>query len=143
MNDTHTAALLAAHPTLFRQLRAFGFECSDGWFDLLSKLFADIEAQLQLAGVAPADYPAFLIVKEKFGTLRVQGGDCSDAVSALIDAAGVASQTICEVCGAAGVLARRRRGVRVLCAVHAAQNPAIDRDTSRPSVFSLTQISHD
>jgi hypothetical protein len=112
MTPSNTQTLLSTHPKLFRSLREFGFECDDGWFDLLARLFADIEAQSRLEVLTPdsADWPEVVIVKQKFGTLRVSfgydesndipGKDVSDAIRQLIDVASVRSATICEQCSA-------------------------------------------
>lgn len=112
MTPANTQTLLATHPQLFRSLREFGFECDDGWFDLLARLFVDIDALAKLEGLTPEseDWPEIVIVKQKFGTLRVSfgygsmpdasGKDVSDAIRQLVDAASKQSATICEQCGA-------------------------------------------
>ena len=112
MTPSNTKTLQSTHPQLFRSIREFGFECDDGWFDLLAKLFANIEAQAQLEGLTPdsADWPEIVIVKQKAGSLRVsfgydstdnaQGKDVSEAIRQLVDAASDRSATICEQCGA-------------------------------------------
>lgn len=114
MTPTNTQTLLSAHPQLFRSLREFGFECDDGWFDLLAHLFVDIEAQAQLEGLARGseDWPEVVIVKQKFGSLRVSfgydssrdtpGKDVSDAIRHLVNTASELSANICEQCGAPG-----------------------------------------
>jgi hypothetical protein len=114
MTPSNTQTLLSAHPQLFRSLREFGFECDDGWFGLLARLFADIEAQAQLEGLTrdSADWPEIVIVKQKFGTLRVSFGSgaihskadeaASDVMQRLVSKASELSATICEQCGAPG-----------------------------------------
>ncbi|HZD53321.1 MAG TPA: hypothetical protein VE175_09750 [Woeseiaceae bacterium] len=114
--------LVEKYPKLFadfgappnRSLMAFGFECDDGWFDLLDTLCA------QLANLKPAsgdgDLPPLTAVqvKEKFGTLRFYVGPCSDEALALIDFAEAMSSKICETCGNRG----RTRGtswLKTLC----------------------------
>lgn len=112
MTPTNTQTLLSAHPHLFRSLREFGFECDDGWLDLLARLFVDIEAQARIEGLTPdsADWPEVVIVKQKFGSLRISfgcdsssetpGKDVSDAIRQLVDTASARSATTCEQCGA-------------------------------------------
>jgi hypothetical protein len=143
MNDTHTAALLAAHPTLFRQLRAFGFECDDGWYALLSQLCIDIDALARAADLQGTDsWPAVAVVKEKMGSLRVQGdfGAVADAARHLIDAALLWSTSICERCGGQGRTQYAdppRSWLKTCCLVcYPNATPAI---SPRPSAFSLTQ----
>jgi hypothetical protein len=85
---------------------AFGFECGDGWFDILDELFAKMEAsdtEIKLTQV-----------KEKFGTLRVYyyGGD--DTVDKWVEAAEARSAVTCEQCGQPGEL-RGTRWVYTAC----------------------------
>lgn len=77
-----------------------GFECGDGWMDLIYRLSQAISTHIGSAGL---DVVATQ-VKEKFGTLRfyVDGGD--EEVFRLIDSAEQESATICESCGAPGTL---------------------------------------
>ncbi|TPG50759.1 hypothetical protein EAH75_04835 [Rhodanobacter glycinis] len=84
-------------PTL---IALWGFECGDGWTDLIHRLSQAISTHIESIGL---DIVATQ-VKEKFGTLRfyVDGGD--EEVFRLIDAAEQESATICELCGAPGAL---------------------------------------
>jgi hypothetical protein len=112
MTPSNTQTLLSNHPQLFRSLREFGFECDDGWFDLLAKLFVHIDAQARLEGFTPGstEWPEIVIVKQKAGSMRVSFGDessddrrdkgVSDAIRQLVDAASELSATTCEQCGA-------------------------------------------
>ncbi len=92
----------------------FGFECGDGWFNLIDKT---CEAIMSHVGdkIAP---PVAVQVKEKFGTLRfyVDGGDAT--TNALIGLAEALSATTCEECGGLG---RIRHGgwLLTLCDKHA------------------------
>ena len=71
-----------------------GFECGDGWYDLIDDLCTKIEA------VASAgSHPVCGQVKEKFGKLRFYVSGNSD-VQALCQAAEADSANICEECGA-------------------------------------------
>lgn len=38
MNPENTAKLCYTYAPIYRNLREFGFECGDGWFDLLWQL---------------------------------------------------------------------------------------------------------
>jgi len=92
----------------------FGFGCSDGWFQLLCDLSADLMEICEEAGI---EVPEVKQVKEKFGGLRyyVRGGN--EATNARIRQAEEASVTICEVCGNPG----KTRGVgrvQTLCDEH-------------------------
>lgn len=79
---------------------AFGFECSDGWYDLIAVLCCNIQAHLDYN----ADVPQVVAmqVKEKYGTLRfyVHGGD--EYTTGAISMAELMSGRICEICGNKG-----------------------------------------
>jgi hypothetical protein len=79
---------------------AFGFECGDGWYDLIAVLCCNIQAHLDYN----ADVPQVVAmqVKEKFGTLRfyVHGGD--EYIIGTISMAESMSSCICEICGNKG-----------------------------------------
>jgi hypothetical protein len=109
-----------------------GFACGDGWFDLLSKLFADI------AYLTKFDRSQGLVlaheistIKTKLGRLTIWGDFGEEGYEkylALTSTAMDQSYSICELCGEEGVRMFRRshfnRGVwirqhyRTLCASH-------------------------
>lgn len=78
MNNANTKKLFADFPKLYRHAEnsrsamQFGFECGDGWFDLVYQLSNDIEAEAKKLGIDPQSeaWPRALQVKEKFGTLK-------------------------------------------------------------------------
>lgn len=82
MNELNTQKLYADFPRLYRNATdpyscmTWGFACGDGWFDIVYKLSADIEADALAQGLDPASnvWPAALQVKEKFGTLNFYVG---------------------------------------------------------------------
>lgn len=123
MNLSNTAKLLAAYPLLYRELREWGFECGDGWFDLVWRLSADIESAARLESIpeSPDVWPSVRILKQKFGSLRVQLGfdvPVSESIHALVDKAGERSIETCELCGAPAKLNREREQggwVEALC----------------------------
>lgn len=75
---------------------AFGFECGDGWRDLLWDLCCDIQNLNP-----PPDFEVTQ-VKEKFGGLRfyISGGTCE--INDRISRAENASYDVCERCGSRG-----------------------------------------
>lgn len=107
MSPEISARLCCAFPRLYRDhtqpiahsLMAFGFECGDGWADLLHRLSEALVSHAERAGL---DIVA-VQVKEKYGSLRVYvyGGD--DEADRL-EAAEVESESICETCGDPGEL---------------------------------------
>jgi len=100
MNKKNSLKLFNDFPKLYqgrnepltKNLMGFGFECGDGWFDLIYKLSKDI-SEIDPDCVA-------LQVKEKFGGLRFYTGPSKlDEVFDLIEKAEQESFTICECCG--------------------------------------------
>lgn len=119
--------------------QAFGYECGDGWYELLRGLCGQIVSAYEEAG-QPVDIVIDQI-KEKFGTLRFyyHFGDQDPGISA-IDFLGVGSlrisrgdtplcgkiagivakwedksATVCEKCGRPGQLRKDRPWIRTLC----------------------------
>lgn len=78
-------------------LMCFGFECGDGWFDLLWRLCEDIERLLQ-----PDNTFEVVQVKEKFGGLRFYCYGATDAIYERIGQAESESYVTCETCGKPG-----------------------------------------
>jgi hypothetical protein len=107
-------ALCAKYPEIFasrhedKQTTAlcWGFECGDGWYDLIDHLCGQI--QWHLDRNAKPGTPQFVVsqVKEKYGTLRFYGDGGDDTVSAFVWFAESLSGKICETCGNPG----ERRG---------------------------------
>lgn len=102
--------LVEKYPKLFgdygappdKSLLAFGFECGDGWFDLLDTLCTQ-PTRLKPAGEEDDPLPLTVLqVKEKYGTLRFYLGACTDEALALVDFAEAMSARICEACGNRG-----------------------------------------
>jgi len=95
-----------------------GFAHGDGWFYLLWRLCEDLEPLVAELEKQTGQQFEVLQVKEKFGGLRFYPNYNNDAISALIEAAGIESIHTCDVCGGPG----RRRGtswVETRCDEHA------------------------
>ena len=76
-----------------------GFECGDGWFDLLDKLCSN----LQYLSDHNADWPQVNVVqvKEKIGTLRFNFLDSGNEYArGMAHMAMALSELICQECGA-------------------------------------------
>lgn len=98
MNDQLEAKLVAEFPYFFLGYREgrnllYGFECSDGWFDLIHKLCVDISS------LNPPENFRVVQVKEKFGGLRFYVDGSTAEISQLIHQAEEQSYQICENCG--------------------------------------------
>jgi len=83
----------------------WGFDCGDGWFDILWKLSTDIEALLETIPEKDRDNFAVNQVKEKFGGLRYYCSAppaISEKIFDLVDKAERLSYETCENCGKPG-----------------------------------------
>lgn len=109
---------------------AMGFDCDDGWFDLIWNLSQAIEEAARRDGCDPQseDWPEAVQVKQKAGTLRFYLAKNTNKFAALVDNAMKASEEICEVCGTPGAIAAdMQSGVRIVCSDH---NPECLRESS-------------
>jgi hypothetical protein len=59
MSPDKERRLREAFPALYRRVLPFGFECGDGWFDLLWTLSDTLQAEAQALGIASVseNYP--------------------------------------------------------------------------------------
>ena len=102
MNKENTMALIRKYPRLYcgvnkpitENLMSFGFECGNGWFDLIDRLSAELIAHDPDAEAVQ--------VKEKFGGLRFYTGGLIDGGYAIIGKYEDESYATCEVCGKEG-----------------------------------------
>ncbi|NNA13720.1 hypothetical protein HBN71_21495 [Pseudomonas lundensis] len=75
----------------------WGFDCGDGWFDILNHAFSLVSGRTD---ISPGCGEVTVVeVKEKFGGLRIhyRGGD--DFVEGVFNLAESASVHICTICG--------------------------------------------
>ncbi|WP_342623672.1 antitoxin Xre/MbcA/ParS toxin-binding domain-containing protein [Pseudomonas alkylphenolica] len=79
---------------------AFGFECMDGWADLIEGSLRLIQrcAELEESDVKITQ------VKEKFGLLRIYQSGGGENVCQILDICELTSGCLCELCGKAGKL---------------------------------------
>ena len=82
----------------------WGFECGDGWFNILDQLMGNIQHHIDWRNKKEEFVAQVTLdqVKEKFGTLRFYytGGD--EHISGMVRMAESMSGVICEECGAPG-----------------------------------------
>lgn len=109
----------------------WGFECDDGWYDLIDTMCAVIQNHIDWAeksrsysverGEVPTTAHIEQVVanqvKEKFGTLRFYytGGD--EFICGVVNMAESLSAKICEECGTPGKI-RADGWIRTLCDTH-------------------------
>lgn len=82
----------------------FGFECHDGWYDILEPVImyiADYNTK------HPDNTISLHQVKEKYGTLRFYVSIDNEDLDKLIQTAEEQSETSCEECGKPGMLRGR------------------------------------
>lgn len=84
-----------------RQTLPWGFECHDGWYDLIHDLCQSIITHCEQIGDR---VPQAEQVKEKYGGLRFYVDQASPAVQKIIDRYELKSECICEVCGEPGAI---------------------------------------
>ena len=141
------------HPeaSIQESLMAFGFECDDGWFDIIWQLCESLEKENKrmIDELEPNDKTKLLLqkgepalfrvvqVKEKFGTLRFYTDLSSDGMEKLIRKAEKKSCITCEVCGKPGVLMARGYWYKTLC-TECAKNESKDNEKYKPVRKSRT-----
>ncbi|NVH73679.1 hypothetical protein FSB08_14155 [Paraburkholderia sp. JPY432] len=101
---------LPAMPSAFA---SWGFECGDGWFDLIDALCAT----LQNATANGAPQVVATQVKEKFGVLRFYANGHNAVQEGMIELAEIISSRLCEVCGNRGRVIRDE-WIRTRCPEH-------------------------
>ena len=116
MNKKNTLKLYKDFPKLYKQHKllpsqtcmCWGFDCGDGWFDLiynLSKAISELEPNVQAVQV-----------KEKFGGLRFYTDGTSEQVYKLINKIEAESYKICEECGTKENVSQNQKGwIKTLC----------------------------
>lgn len=131
MTEEKDKLLCERYPEIFRRHRGdptapfsyVGFECSDGWFDIIDTLCTHIQQHMHhhraKKHMTPEEFDEKVQVraaqvKEKFGGLRFYVDNSDEYVRGLISMAEAFSYKTCEVCGQPG---RSRRGgwIKTLC----------------------------
>ena len=96
-------------------LATWGFECGDGWYELIDALCLN----LQHATKNGAPQVVATQVKEKFGALSFRTTGVNDEQEGMIALAETMSARLCDVCGNRGKLIRAG-WVRCRCPEHEA-----------------------
>lgn len=144
------------YPELFTN-DAFGFECDNGWFNIINNLCASIlsplrtaernlNLQIKYAGKSESYTNKSLLeaeqmlkaqkdlipkieqVKEKYGTLRFYTNFTTERIDTLIEYAELMSACTCEKCGAPGI-EYPIGWIRTLCHTHAVEQHGLDKVT--------------
>ena len=126
MSPEKTQQLIDVYPKLFQEMSPrscmylFGFECGDGWFDLLKECIEKIKTICEkedFVVFTPDDsgHIYILQIKEKYGTLRFYVSSATDEIYNFIDEAEKKSAFTCERCGANGKLRGDRFFIYTAC----------------------------
>ena len=107
MHDVYDKYLCKRYPEMFieRNLSmqvtcmCWGFECGNGWFNLLDSLCRCVTQYCKNNDV---EIPRVTQVKEKFGTLRFYTSHSTEAINYLVSYAEDMSAVTCMHCGAVG-----------------------------------------
>jgi len=102
--------LVDKYPLLFKDYHgsptqtalAFGFECGNGWYNIIDNLGSKLEPLIKLFILEHDEeeiYPTAFQVKEKFGGLRFYMTTSTDEMDKLVDLAEEESYKTCEQCG--------------------------------------------
>lgn len=129
MNKTLDEQLVNKYPKIFANRYAspdktamcWGFECGDGWYDLIDHLCSEIQWHLDKNAKPGTTQFVAVQVKEKFGTLRFYGEGGDENIRNMIWFAEGFSAKLCEQCGKPGT--QTRGGwIRTLCSEHRGDN---------------------
>lgn len=104
--------------SIYETCMCWGFTCGDGWYDIIDKLSAKLEAEiirLKKEGIPEEEIPVAAQVKEKFGTLTMYVDSATEEMSNWIKETANKSASICEYCGNPGSLRTDRYWKRTLC----------------------------
>ncbi len=113
--------IITRFPALYRKTLPFGFECGDGWLDILLSLSEKLEKAANKAGITVGSeaFPYATQVKSKFAMLSWYGENLTDEMQTLINKASNISRHTCEICGAPGKVRIHKRWYAVYCDQHA------------------------
>jgi len=119
INKEHSQKLITDFPNMFEL--PYGFECGDGWFQLiydLSKALYEgcIDHGISIGSDQETEDRFYVNqVKEKYGTLRYYTNYRWDWMDLLIDKAEGKSESICEACGKEGFLDKKQNWYYTRC----------------------------
>lgn len=123
MTPEKDAELCRRYPNLYRDryssmkntCMCWGFECADGWFDLIDELSEKLEKGIvKLKNSGEKNLPVAAQVKQKFGTLRFYMDCATEEMYDWVFEAEDKSATICEYCGKPGKT-RQKGWIETLC----------------------------
>lgn len=102
------------HASMKTTCMCWGFECGDGWYELIKNLSLKLERVIESLPADQREHYRASQVKEKFGSLRVYLTASTEEMEDCILEAEEESARTCEDCGAPGEL-RSGGWLRTLC----------------------------
>jgi len=111
MSPENSKKLVEIYPEIFSHsdnnscMRLFGFECGDGWFDILKDLIEEIKIISKKWNFSDDAWTGPLKVnqvKEKYGILRFYTNWETEELAQAIGKAENNSKSTCEICGKDG-----------------------------------------
>lgn len=126
MREDLEKKLLTDFPILYNQYSSppqvtamcWGFECDDGWFDLIYELSQKLTDEINNTEDEDKSIYSATQVKEKYGSLSFYMMVGTDKMFDIIDEYSDKSFTICEICGKGGIISRRGGWYKTLCVEH-------------------------
>lgn len=127
MNKHLTERIFQHCPLIYRNnpdgsstlVNRYGFECADGWFEIIFNFSIEAEAkvkEMKEEGAEEIRLPLVLQVKEKLGGLRIYMDKSCETINALIDSAQRKAARTCEICGNPGSRGESETGwLMILC----------------------------
>jgi len=109
--------LIEKYPKLYNQEYFWGFECGDGWYDLINHLSSAIDTYTNPISEFNVFNVGVSQVKEKFGTLRFYADNTDRVIDGMIWLAEHKSAHTCETCGNRGET-RNGSWLVTLCDLH-------------------------
>jgi len=99
--EKYNKIFIGRNKPITENLMSFGFECGDGWYNIIDSLCANIQGYIDQQEGKVRQIEATQ-VKEKFGTLRFYTNHIDDYVDGVISMAECMSARTCESCGNPG-----------------------------------------
>lgn len=123
MNNFIERRLAADYRTLlfphdFSGQAIFGFECNDGWADLIEASLRLVQRRAELSALDVT----VTQVKEKFGQLRIYHSGGDEGIDSVFDIAQLASGCICELCGRSGEVISLEGWLLARCGKHSGRD---------------------
>ena len=98
---------------------SFGFECGDGWYELIRELSEKLVRLIKMTEMdLELPNPKATQVKEKYGSLRFYMSWSTDAMEEVIREYEERSEKTCEVCGKEGSIDYKQKWLSCRCQQH-------------------------